>query len=54
MTGVMEGHWDSVVLAYTISVLTMAVYLGSVLARVRAAANAVTAVKNVARTGDKS
>lgn len=46
MTGVMQGNWDAVVLAYTISFVTMAVYFGSILTRSRAAIAAKLATKN--------
>lgn len=37
MTGVMQGNWDAVVLAYALTFGAMGVYLASVLVRVRSA-----------------
>ena len=37
MTGVMQGHWDAVVLAYSLTFGSMGVYLVSVLVRTRVA-----------------
>ena len=36
MTGVMQGNWDSVWLAYGLTVLGASLYLGTILARLRA------------------
>ncbi len=33
----MQGHWDAVMLAYGLTTATMCVYLGVLLARLRAA-----------------
>lgn len=35
MTGVMQGNWDAVVLAYSLTFATMGVYLASVMVRMR-------------------
>lgn len=37
MTGVMQGNWDAVVLAYGLTTAMLCVYLASLLYRIRAA-----------------